>query len=583
MDIDKQNLHRAHLLIDTLFSLGVTYFCVAPGSRSTPLAIAIHALCQDNHCVHFDERGLAFHALGYAKAKKKPVAILVTSGTAVANLLPAVMEAHLSRIPLILLTADRPPELRNCGANQTTNQVNIFSSFTKECLDLAFQDPQILDKHISSYLAHIVQKAITMPCGPVHINCMIREPLFSKTFIKEIFPSLCRYEPSQITPGKDSFAKWAQELSMTEKGVIVLGSDAIEHDPLPFLNLAKSLGWPILSDVLSGGRCIGQHTHHIEHADLFLKTFSTIQVDAVLHIGDRLVSKILSSWLKKQEKAIYFQVCNHFSLQDPEHQVLRRMTCPGDVFSKTLSKLMQKTKNPLWLNFWQRGSKEITKCLSTFFKKNKTLSEPAIAYSLRGFSHFFLSNSLPIRDADLFLFAKQGTIFLTANRGVSGIDGNIATATGVAVALNKPLVALLGDLATLHDLNSLALIKNCKSPLICIILNNQGGGIFSFLPIAEKKELFEEFMATEHSYSFELIAKAFSIDFFSITSLDDWLTLQKDLECNPRTCFVECKTNRSQNVSHHEEIYHYVQDHLCSLMQPLEMNKIKPSSFCTVS
>ena len=574
-DLGSFNLHRANLVIETLLAQGVKYFCLSPGSRSTPLMLAISKLPKELICVHFDERGLGFHALGFAKASNSPVAILVTTGTAVANLLPAVAEASASKIPLIILSADRPPELRDCGANQTMDQVALFKPFTKWDVDLAFSDPLASDAYLISSIAYAANQSRK---GPVQVNCMIREPLFSleeeecKKNPKKLNNPSCFYEPVISLPPMSSFKNWAEILMSYEKGIILLGEGAIENNPSPLLALAKKLGWPIFSSVLSGGRQIGTHPFHMEYPDLFLKANPDVKADVVLQIGGSIVSKTVTKWISSQKDLLHFLVTDHPSRQDPEHNISYRMECTGELFCHVLDGFVQVRQTP-WISFWKTGSEIIKKELSSFFLSNNKFSEPALLYFLKDVPYLFLSNSMPIRDADLF---NVGSLFASANRGISGIDGNIATATGIATALKKPLVAVLGDLASLHDLNSLALLKKSSTPIFFIIINNQGGGIFSFLPISEQTEIFEELVATAHEYSFEFIAKTFSLPFYEADSLEAWETAwEKALQQNT-SCIIECHTKREDNVSNHEEIYTRIKASLCSSPLPLESLMISP-------
>lgn len=564
LDIGTFTLERAHLIIDTLYTLGVRYFCLAPGSRSTPLALAISKLPKECRCVHFDERGLGFHALGFAKTAKTPVVIIVTSGTAVANLFPSITEASLSRVPLIVLSADRPFELRDCGANQTMDQVSLFRPFTRFEIDLSLSDPMISNSYILSTLSYAMNRSLYGPAGPVQINCMIREPSFSQNTPAYTHKTPCLYEPSQTTTSISSFSKWGKLLSCYDKGIIILGSFAVDEDITSLLSLAKKMGWPIFSDILSGGRQIGNHPLHIEHPDIILKTLPTIEIEAVLQIGNSFVSKTITTWLQKQTIP-YFLVTDHPYRQDPHSQVSYRMECKTDLFCKTILSFIVEKENS-WVAFWKKRSIALKEELETFFLQNKEFSEPFISYFFKDFSHIFLSNSMPIRDADLFLFSELGNPFITANRGVSGIDGNIATAIGTAKALQKPLLAILGDIATLHDLNSFALLKDSPVPVFFIIINNQGGGIFSFLPISKNEEIFDEFFATEHSYSFESIAKTFSIPFFRASSCQELDQVWQ--KANKMSCIIECKTTRKENVFHHEAIYKKMRNRLCSFTEP---------------
>ncbi len=564
MDLGCFNSQRAQLLIQTLLEQGVFYFCIAPGSRNSPLAIALSTLPKEQVCVHFEERGLGFHALGYAKASRSPVALIVTSGTAVANLFPAIAEASSSRIPLIIITADRPPELRGCSANQTIDQVKIFGSFTRFDMDLPISDPLFSDEAFSSTLAHAVLKAKLPLPGPVHINCMIREPSFSFTPLQQQKSHSCYYEPLSYRPSEASLDTWARELSAIEKGIILLGSDALDDKVESLLYLASQLGWPIFSDIISGGRQIGQHPYHIQYPDLFLKACPDIEVNGILHIGDRLASKTITQWLQQQKEIPYFHISDHFSLYDPIRKITRKITSQTNDFCKAITARLSTSTSSSWISFWKQGEALILDELSLYFSKNLELSEPALAYAMQEACVIFLSNSMPVRDADLFLFSSKGTSYITSNRGVSGSDGNIATAIGVATALQKPLVAILGDLAVLHDMSSLSLWKNCPVPITFLVYNNQGGGIFSFLPVAENKEILEKFFAVSHAYSFENLAAMFSIPYHKVTSWEEWKKIQQEATHPTQTQFIECKTCRTKNVFHHEDLYEKIKGRLCS-------------------
>ncbi|MBM3198823.1 MAG: 2-succinyl-5-enolpyruvyl-6-hydroxy-3-cyclohexene-1-carboxylic-acid synthase, partial [Chlamydiae bacterium] len=457
MSLAEETLRRSYIIVQTLLHQGVSHFCLAPGSRSSPLAEAIYTLAKDSCLVHFDERGLGFYALGLAKASKKPVALLVTSGTAVANLLPAVVEASLSRVPLLLLTADRPFELRDCGANQTIEQTSIFSSYIHWKSDLPLSDLAISDACLQATFSYALWTAQKAPPGPVQINCMIREPLVSTTKPSFTLPPLCRYETVETLPSKESLVHWTRSLSSKQRGIILLGSDAIEGDPTPILELSARLKWPIFSDVLSGGRAIGPHPLHVQYPDLLLRSFPSLRIDAVLQLGDRLVSKTLTTWLRSQESLSYYLASTSPSQQDPDRLATHRIGCSGLSLAKAMIPLLSSAQETSpWLQFWEKSSLHVASFLSAFFAEQTAFTEPFIAHSLEQGSSLFLSNSMPIRDAEFFLFPTKKLVSIFANRGASGIDGNIATACGLAKGLGKPLIAVLGDMASLHDINSLA-------------------------------------------------------------------------------------------------------------------------------
>ena len=556
-DIGNLTLEQAHILVDTLYEQGVRHFCLAPGSRSIPLSIAAMKL---PHTVHFDERGLAFHALGYAKAIKAPVAIIVTSGTAVMNLFPAIAEAFTSHIPLIILSADRPIELRDCGANQTLDQVKIFSSICHWEVDLPLSDPLLPPNYLQSCASYAVKEAINK-LGPVHINCMIREPSFS---LQEHFAKkpCCTYEPLRLTPPPSSFAAWALKLSSYDKGVIILGMDALEENLSPFIEFAQLLGWPIISDVISGGRKLGDHPLHITHADILIKSGFSPKVDAILQIGGRVVSKTIGMWIDKQQ-APHFLVINHSSRYDPQSHVTAVIQCETNHFCFHIAPYISQ-KQSSWALEWKERSDQIKEQLHLFFLSNTLFSEPSIAHFFEGVEHLFLANSMPIREAELFLFSDQTTFW--ANRGVSGIDGNIATITGIAKALEKPIVALLGDMTALHDINSLALVSQVETPIYFIVINNHGGGIFSFLPIAKKESFCDELFSIDSSYSFSHLSHGFGIPSFSVSSHKELQDAWK--KAQGKSCVIECITDRKNNVSHHTQIYERIQE--CCTMKLTE-------------
>jgi len=561
-ELNTITLENAYLIIETLRSLGVKHFCFSPGSRSTSFAIALGSLPKQYRSVHFDERGLGFHAVGLAKGSSLPVAIITTSGTAVANLFPAIAEASLSRVPLIILSADRPVELRNCGANQTMDQVKIFSSYIRFEADLPLSDPRFPKESLVSTFSYAFHKSLYGHPGPVHVNCMIRDTSFSKEDSFFASPPAPIYEPTETRPPESSFLKWAEFLSSYEKGIIILGRDALQGEAAPLLEAAEKLGFPIFSDVLSGGRRIGNHPCHIEYPDILLKTFENESADVILHIGAGIVSKTITSFLTKQ-RCPYFLVGNYPAREDPHFLVSHRMECETNLFFSSLCRYLPTKKN-FWISLWKERSLAIKEELDLFFTANTIFSEPSIARFFRNFPNIFVSNSMPVRDADLFLFSEEGTEYVTANRGVSGIDGNIATAIGVARSLEKPLVALLGDMAALHDVNSLPLIKQSPYPVYLVVINNGGGGIFSFLPIAGKETLCDELFATEHSYSFASIAESFSIPFFAASTLSELSAAFENAQ--GRSCIIECKTNRKENVAYHQMIYDKVKDGLCSFI-----------------
>lgn len=512
-----KNRQQASALIDQLVQQGVCDFCIAPGSRSTPFILAAAEHPKATTWVHYDERGLGFYAIGIALGKKRPVAILTTSGTAVANLLPAVMEAAHSFLPLILLTADRPPELRQCGANQTCDQVKIFQEWVKWQFDFPPPSEELSESFLRSQVAEAVFRSKE---GPVHLNLMVREPLWDEAPIP--------YPIGKPIPiATPSFA-FSEKIELSGKGLICIGRTT--EDLSPILALAKRLSWPIFADLTSGIRAYPAAEEWIRH---FQSISSPPEIDLILHFGDRFLAKKLP--LAKER----WHISSTPTFYDPGHQMTARFPLPAKTFCDAV--IQCGDPSPGWLEAWQKLDHRVKTVQSALFPKALS-TEPYLMNQLNhllpnGWSCFF-GTSMPVRDADRFFFPDNPTQVF-ANRGVSGIDGLIATSVGVAIGLNKPLFSLIGDQSCLHDLNSLPLLHQLKTPFVLAISNNFGSGIFSHLPIYGKTPYFETHLAAAHPFGFEEAAKMFHLPYYR----ED---LQSAFALN-RPCIVEIRTDRKTN------------------------------------
>jgi 2-succinyl-5-enolpyruvyl-6-hydroxy-3-cyclohexene-1-carboxylate synthase len=381
---------------------------------------------------------------------------------------------------------------------------------------------------------------------------MLREP-----FIPSLHTETVRSVAiGELTTSHATIQEWAQRLESVKKGWIILG--ALPHDTeiKPYLNLARTLNWPIYADVLS--QCRTTHSPHlITHMDLIVKTGIEEPPEAILHFEGRTLSKAIHLFLKKHAPSIYLHVSECPTLLDPYSLVTHRLYAASHSFAEQLSEALAPSTEADWLCLWQNTNEAIVNELNTFFCENPTLTEPSLIREVgvcaTGKAALFLSNSMPIRDADAFLPRLELPLYIFGNRGVSGIDGNIATAAGIAHGLNKPLIALLGDLAFLHDLNSLSLLKNI--PLCLLVINNQGGGIFSFLEIArEKEEVFEKFIAASHTHHFSHAAALFGIPYVQPTNHNSLRDALQDFIEKPRPLLIEVCTNRKENVEFHAKI-----------------------------
>lgn len=522
-----------HALIDALALQGVKLFCHCPGKRNSPLALGVAKHPRVTTIVHFDERGAAFHALGYAKATKQPAAVIVTSGTALGNLMPAVMEASMSHIPLLLLTCDRGAELHGTMANQTCDQIKIFGDYVREYLHMPLPNTQIPKGFLARTIAQAVSSSLYPLPGPVQINIPLAEPLFSNTF--EAYPS---EEVQVIHPEKPVLADpslWINELSKVEKGAIVLGGNA----NAPSANsLSEKLGWPIFADIISGFRENG-NGNSIPHYHHLLENLPDSEVETILHLGDAVVSKTLLEWMQKAKKVIH--IASHGKRCDPLHLVDVRLICSPEWFCVAVASSLPDKKSR-WIDEWIELGK-LAKNSYDF----PALSEPHLFHWLQGKQSaeraLFIGNSMPIRDADMFFFPTKNMGPIFANRGLSGIDGNIATIAGIAQVI--PVTAVIGDQTALHDLNSLALLKETKHRVTLYIINNSGGGIFSFVETRTRPKELDRYFAAAHNRSFAHAADLFDL---SYTLAKD----EKDLDAN--STIIEIQTNREANWELHQNL-----------------------------
>ncbi len=544
MNLGELNETWGKTLIDQLIGQGVTYFCHAPGFRSTPLALAIAEDPRAETFVHFDERGVAFHALGYAKATGKPAAVIVTSGTALGNLMPAIMEASASNVPLILLTCDRPAELRDTCANQTCDQIKIFGDFVHYFFDFPSPNASLPTNFLATTIAQAVSKSLYPSPGPVQLNFPFPEPFFSNLPtmaldtppVKYLFPKRTFQDAHQ----------WAQRLQPIKKGVIILGAKG--SCPSATV-LSEKLGWPILADIISNHRELSDprsipYYHHI------LKSKPQLEAEFVLHLGDTCVSKLLIEWMGKASTLVH--VAPHCKRNDPLHTVTERVVCDIEDFCNQLACEI-KPNDQSWYSEWNKWAAVADPPL-----KNTGLTEPhvtKIIESLASPTHaLFFANSMPIRDADMFFFPKSPSGPIFANRGLSGIDGNIATIAGIA---NKwPVTAVVGDQTLLHDLNSLAQLKKTKHPVRIIVINNGGGGIFSFVAIGERKDVLNTYFSAAHDLSFEKAAALFALPYERIDTVEGLTKSEATI--------IEVVTNRDENLALHKQIDAEIQEKLCS-------------------
>jgi 2-succinyl-5-enolpyruvyl-6-hydroxy-3-cyclohexene-1-carboxylate synthase len=532
----------ATVLVDELVRCGLTDVVIAPGSRSAPLALALHAESRVRLHVRIDERSASFLALGLARRAERPVALICSSGTAAANFHPAVIEASESGVPLLVLTADRPPELRGTGANQTIDQLKLYGSAVRWFAEIGTpEDRPGQVAYWRSLACRAYQRAVGPDGpGPVHLNLSFREPL-----IPDGDPSWCEpldgraggpWVRSRVAP-----PPIALHIPATRRGVLVVGDGA--PNVRRYVAAAGMAGWPVLSEP-NGGARYGDHAISTYHHLLGVPDFAgAYRPDVVVTLGRPGLSRPLLSWLERADEHIVVA---------PD---LDRWPDP----TRSASQVAQAVEIPVasgddsWLHSWRQADAAARTALDEVLDASG-LSEPRLARDLVDMlpngALLFCGSSMPIRDLDQAMRPRRG-LKLLANRGASGIDGLVSTAMGAALAHNGPSYALMGDLSFLHDQNGLILGPREPRPDLClVVVNNDGGGIFSLLPQAALRDPFERVFGTPHGVDLGYAAAATGTPY---TQVQDPSELSKALRGEgPRV--VEVRTDRAANASVHARL-----------------------------
>ena len=559
---DPNLAHRwAYTFLTQLRSLGVERVFVAPGSRSTVLALQAYNIFRNDLITHFDERGLGFLALGAAKASRKATCIITTSGTAVANLLPAVIEARYSHVPLIILSADRPPEMQERGCNQTIDQKQIFGSHALAYHEICPPDETIPLAEIQSWAVSAWRNA-SRPGdeGAVQVNWMFREPFFANESAEASVP-LDTPAPLSITPltppVSPDLAKLTEILSTTTRGICVVGALESPEEAAAARACVNKLGWITFADSLSQLRQSNEPNGLMTYGDMSLlaSLSEDLQPDTILHIGGRLVSKRISTLLAPSSTATVVSVSSSTDYFNPNDGIKTQIVAQLSALEKiAISAPQDPTFQERFIARNVKAGSSIEKLFGTL---EGDISEPSLLRALSlhtPSSHILmLGNSMPIRDFEMFAAARNDAPRAIANRGASGIDGIIATACGAALGGRTPVTLVIGDLSTLHDLNSLALARSVKTPFPIIVINNDGGGIFSLLPVS-KTEHFEPLFGTPHGLRFDEITRGFGLSYSAPSSMQEFIRAYQHATSHQGASVIEVTTNRRANADLHRAI-----------------------------
>ena len=543
MSVSSFNRRWASVILEALTRHGVRHICIAPGSRSTPLTLAAAENRAFIHHTHFDERGLGHLALGLAKASKSPVAVIVTSGTAVANLYPALIEAGLTGEKLVLLTADRPPELIDCGANQAIRQQGIFASHPTQTLALPRPTRDIPARWLVSTLDNALG---ALRQGALHVNCPFAEPLYGEMNERDLDwqqalgdwwhsdkPWLSA--PAELeSPQQRDWFFWRQK-----RGVVVAGRmSAAEGKRVA--EWAQTLGWPLIGDVLS------QTGQPLPCADLWLGNARAVtelrQAQIVIQLGGSLTGKRLLQWQATCEPEEYWLVDSQEGRLDPAHHRGRRLISG---VADWLDLHPAEKRKP-----WAVAIPELSRqAWDLTARHGEAFGEAQLAHRIRDYlpeqGQLFVGNSLVVRLIDAFAQLPAGyPVF--SNRGASGIDGLISTAAGVQRATAKATLAIVGDLSALYDLNALALLRQASAPFVLLVINNNGGQIFSLLPTPQSER--EQFYLMPQNVNFEHAAAMFSLKYQRPQSWADLDSALNGAWSKPGATLIEVVVDGSQGA-----------------------------------
>lgn len=552
--------------VDGLYHHGAKCAVICPGSRSTPLALALQRHEQIETYVLVDERSAAFFALGMAKASGRPIILLSTSGTAAANFLPAVVESFWGHVPLIVLTADRPPELRDSGASQTIDQVALYGTHAKWFQDMPITNgSQELNRFAWITAGRSVHYATEEPKGPVHLNFPFREPLLIEPVPKSWgFQTQKRLAPAVPQVDKEDITEIVHSLSQFHRGLILVGPGTMRQAVDPIMEISQRLSWPVFADPLSNIRGLDERIIGTYDALLRGNGQSVPQAECVIRLGAPMTSKALNLYTKD---CWIYAIDGENSYREPQLQMGRVIEGRIPDVLKALSEGLGRCSiepDTHWYSFWQEQHQVTLRLFDAKLKEPDNASEPYLYYHLSdwlkdiGSAEVFVSNSMPVRDLDSYTQNPHISLRFWGNRGANGIDGIVSTAMGIAAI--TPLaqtILITGDLAFYHDMNGLFAAAKYHLNVLVIIINNDGGGIFSFLPQSQlENQEFEALFGTPHGLSFEHAALLYRAAYKRVSSLAELRQAMNELLTIKGLRILEWVTpSRKENVSHHSTIW----------------------------
>ena len=591
-----RNTLWAGAFVDELARAGVRDVCVSPGSRSTPLVLAFAAHGGFRLRVHLDERSAGFFALGVGKASGVPAAVLTTSGTATANLFPAVIEASQGETPLLVLTADRPHRLRDGDANQAIDQLRLYGPFVREFFEVApaaVEGPAL--RHLRTLAGRAVASAVGVPAGPVHLNFPFDRPLDPvpdadpPTEFTAQHPRAALGRPAGA-PYVDVAARrpyvddraidlLARQLAAAHRPLVVAGPASDARLGAAALRFADATGVPLLADPLSGARYgAGAEGRALGAYDLFLRDESVrtaLAPDLLIRVGRSPTSAVLLDFLEGCPAEVHVVI-------DPSHRWKDHLSAATHVLrgdaADALERLAERAGSAPAESGWQslcQGIEETavrarSSALSGEAFEGRVARDVIDAVPAGG--TVFVSNSMPVRDVDAFAGTNDRELRVLGNRGASGIDGIVSTALGVAVGAGEPVVALLGDIALIHDGNGLLATREPDAKVVFVVVNNDGGGIFHFLPVRAQEPHFTPFFATPHGLDPARIAALYDIPHSCVEPGDVGEAIRAALGAGG-SCLLEVRSDPEQNRRRREEVVELVRTAVAARVDPSMMQR----------
>ncbi|MDZ8106285.1 MAG: 2-succinyl-5-enolpyruvyl-6-hydroxy-3-cyclohexene-1-carboxylic-acid synthase [Nostoc sp. DedQUE12a] len=584
MPIAFKNVNQlwAYILTETLKQLGLTCAIICPGSRSTPLALAFAKLAPEIEAISvLDERSAAFFALGQAKATGRPVVLLCTSGTAGANFYPAVIEASYSRVPLLVLTTDRPPELRDCHSGQTIDQLRLYGNYPNWQAELALPSADMgMLAYLRQMVIHSWETAQIPTKGPVHLNIPFRDPLAPVPDGSDLSFLQSQFHPEDFFAGIANLTPFSmphapcpmpKEWKQCDRGIIIAGV-AQPQQPQEYCKaiaqLSETLKWPVLAEGLSPLRNYAElNPYLISTYDLILRNQQLAKQLApkmVIQIGEMPTSKELRTWIDVNQTQRWV-IDNSNQNLDPLHgrTTHLRMTVEqlavwldkGEAVENSSLSPLSPSSSPDYLCQWCAAEAQIRAAVDQTMGNMEELFEGKAAWlisqTLPPGTPLFIANSMPVRDVEFFWKPNNLRVRSYFNRGANGIDGTLSTALGIAHR-QQSSVMLTGDLALLHDTNGFLIRNKFAGHLTILLINNNGGGIFEMLPIAKFDPPFEEFFGTPQDIDFAQLCATYNVQYELITS---WEELQQRLNLLPTTGIrvLELQTNRKADAKWRQE------------------------------